>query len=66
MRVCTTKAAQIDTVLEQLRQHVLNLRNKGTLVKDTSAYKKQLLVRQAHDHSSNTQVKILAHVVDKV
>ena len=64
MRVCTTKAAQIDTVLEQLRQHVLNLRNKGTLVKDTSAYKKQLLVRRAH--SSNTQVKILAHVVDKV
>ena len=48
VRVCTTKAAQIDTVLEQLRQHVLNLRNKGTLVKDTSAYKKQLLVRHAH------------------
>jgi len=44
LRVCTTKAVQIDTVLEQLRQHVLNLKSKGTLVKDTSTYKKQLLV----------------------
>jgi len=43
IRSCTTKAAQIDGVLEQLRQHVLNLKNKGTLVQDTSVYKKQLL-----------------------
>lgn len=43
IRSCTTKAAQIDTVLEHLRQHVLNLKNKGALVRDTSAYKKQLL-----------------------
>jgi len=43
VRVCTTKAAQIDCVLDQLRQHVLNLRNKGTLVKNTAVYKKQLL-----------------------
>lgn len=42
-RACTTKAAQIDTVLELLRQQVLNLRSKGNLVKDSSAYKKQLL-----------------------
>lgn len=43
VRLCTSKAAQIDTVLEQLKQHVLNLRNKGTLVKNTSEYKKQLM-----------------------
>jgi len=44
LRVCTSKVGQIDAALEQLRQHILTLTSKGTLVKDTADYKKQLLL----------------------
>jgi len=44
LRACTTKAGVIDAAIEQLKQHLTLLRSKGTLVKDSSAYKKQLLV----------------------
>ena len=45
LRTCTTKAAQIETVVTQLRKQLEALKSRGTLVKNTSEYKKQLLVR---------------------